>query len=80
MVGGPWSGIDLVNFTGATTTTDMLDLVTGDSIEVTGYIDEFQGETEVVVLSSVPSVTLLGTGQAVTPTPLTIDQLNDALP
>lgn len=76
--GGPWSGIDLVNFTGATTTTDMLDLVAGDSIEVTGYIDEFQGETEVVVLSSVPSVTLLGTGHAVTPTPLTIDQLNDA--
>ncbi len=76
--GGPWSGIDLVNFTGATTTTDMLDLVAGDSIEVTGYIDEFQGETEVVVLSSVPSVTLLGTGNAVTPTPITIDQLNDA--
>lgn len=76
--GGPWSGIDLVTFGGATTPTDMLDLVAGDSIEVTGYIDEFQGETEVVVLNSVPSVTVLGSGHTVTPTPITIDQLNDA--
>jgi DNA/RNA endonuclease YhcR with UshA esterase domain len=76
--GGPWSGLDLVNFTGATTTTDMLDLVAGDSIEVTGYVEEFQGETEIVVLSSVPSVTLLGSGHAVNATPITIDQLNDA--
>jgi hypothetical protein len=76
--GGPWSGVNLVNFTGATTTTDMLDLVSGDSIEVTGYVDEFQGETQVVVLTTANSVTLLGSGQSVSATPVTVDQLNDA--
>lgn len=76
--GGPWSGLDLLTFNGATTTTDMLDLVAGDSIEVIGYVEEFNGETEIVVLNTIPSVTVLGTGQTVYPTPITIDQLNNA--
>jgi len=76
--GGPWSGIDLLNFAGATTTTDMLDLVAGDSIEAIGFVQEFQGESQISVLNTIPSVTVLGTGNAVYPTPLTISQLNDA--
>jgi len=76
--GGLWSGIDIINFGAATAPTDMLTLVAGDSIEVTGVIDEFNGESEVLVLPTGNYVTLLGSGHSVVPYYTTINQLNDA--
>lgn len=40
-------GLDVFGFSTPPTGTDILDLLQGDSIEVTGYIDEFQGESEI---------------------------------
>ncbi len=50
---GPWSGID-IRFGGGnvpTTPDDILDLVAGDSVEITGFIEDFSGETQLNPIS-----------------------------
>lgn len=72
--GGANSGLDVFGFSGTPTTPDdVLDLVAGDSVEITGYIDEFSGESEIRPLN----VTLLGSGQAITSTVVNVSDLND---
>ncbi|MCI4671107.1 MAG: T9SS type A sorting domain-containing protein [Bacteroidia bacterium] len=76
---GPWSGLDVFHLNGETTPTsplDMLDLVAGDSVKITGFIEEFADhETEIMPLS----VELLGTAnQPITPIVLTVGTFNDA--
>lgn len=72
---GAWSGLDLFNVGGdPTSPDDVLDLVAGDYIEVTGDIDQFNHETEIIP----SSVTLLGQGSAVTSTVIPVSDLNDA--
>ena len=71
---GPWNGLDVFGQTGvATTPDDILNLLAGDSVEITGFIDEFQGETEIRPLN----VTLLGFGNPLV-TAVDIAELNDA--
>ena len=61
-IGRPWAGIDVFHLNGETngptTPTSLLDLVAGDSVKITGTIDEFRGtETEIFPTS----VELIGT-------------------
>ncbi len=75
----PFSGIDVFNFDQPTTGVDILDLKRGDSIEILGSIDEFNGETEIIPLSTnnQQAVTLKGTSSAAQPTVVDVGQLND---
>lgn len=76
---GPWSGIDVFAFTDQTSPVDIQNLVAGDSVMITGYITEFEGETEIVPLTgnNVQSVHLIKQGQPVQNKDLTVDVLND---
>ncbi|RMG72971.1 MAG: T9SS C-terminal target domain-containing protein [Bacteroidetes bacterium] len=73
---GPFSGIDLYT-TGVPTPvpgTDVLDLVAGDSIEVTGLIATFGNETEIVPLN----ISVIDFGKPVGIQPIDVGDLNDA--
>lgn len=74
--GGPNSGLDLFGFSTATSPDDVLNLVAGDSVEITGYIDEFRGESEIRPLQAGTSCTILGSG-TVTSSVVDICDLND---
>lgn len=73
---GPYSGIDIYGFSGtATTPDDITNLVMGDSVEITGYVDEYNGESEIRPLNA----TVLGTGNVVNPVVISnVCDLNDA--
>lgn len=74
---GPFSGIDLFTTNGVPVPvpgTDVLDLVAGDSVKVTGIILEFSGETEIVPLN----IELLASGKAVGRNPVEIASLNNS--
>lgn len=76
---GPWSGLDLFHLNGETTPTspiDMLDLVAGDSVKVTGFIEEFAGhETEIMPIS----IELLPQpGKPIKPVVRSVGDFNDA--
>lgn len=75
---GHWSGLDVFGFADETSPTDIQNLVSGDSIEVTGYIEEYQGETEIVPLTGTNAngVELLGQGTVHNQT-IPIGDLND---
>lgn len=77
--GGAFGGIDLFgSSTNTTSPDDVLDLVAGDSIEVLGYVDEFQGESEIRPLGLGSTVTILGSGIPLpAPTIVNISDLND---
>ena len=73
---GPWSGIDVYyNGGGATSPDDILDLVAGDSVKITGYIIQYQGETELVPLSN--GVELLDNAKTVHKSYVDVADLND---
>lgn len=76
---GPWSGIDVFGFTNPTSPVDIQNLVAGDSVMITGYIDEFEGETEIIPLTgnNVESVYLISQNNPVHNTDITVDVLND---
>lgn len=72
--GGAWSGLDVFGSSGtATTPDDILDLVAGDSVEITGDIAEYQGETEIMPTT----VTVVGTGYTPQSTVVPVADLND---
>ncbi|MEL6132509.1 MAG: T9SS type A sorting domain-containing protein [Bacteroidota bacterium] len=79
-IGRPWSGIDVFHLNGETngptTPTSLLDLVAGDSVRITGTVEEFRGtETEIFPTS----VELIGTAnQQVTAAPVEVGFFNDA--
>lgn len=83
--GSDFSGIDIYqNFPGSGTPGDagtgILDLVQGDSIEITGTVLEFQGETEFVPINTDPAtpIQLLGSGITVKSKLILAEELNDA--
>ena len=83
--GSSFSGIDLYqNFPGSTVTGDagtgILSLVAGDSVEITGNVLEYQGETEFVPVNTTPAtpIQILGGGIAVKSKLITAAELNDA--
>ncbi len=72
---GPFSGIDLYT-TGVPTPvpgTDVINLVAGDSIEITGLITSFGNEGEIVPLN----ISVLDFGKPVQVTPIQVSDLND---
>lgn len=78
---GPFSGLDVLAFTNATSPDDIRDLVAGDSIEVIGTIGDFRGETQITPETDAgkTGVTLLGTAKkAVEPVLINLGDLNDA--
>lgn len=73
---GPYSGIDIFT-TGVTTPvpgTDVLDLVAGDSVKVTGIVDAFGRETELIPLR----IDIVAAGRPVKSTLVKLEDLNDA--
>ena len=82
--GSAFSGIDVYQpFPGSTTPGDggtgILSLVEGDSVEITGHVEEFQGETEFVPNNTNPAtpIILLGGGITVKAKLVTAAELND---
>ena len=83
--GSSFSGIDLYqNFPGSTVTGDagtgILSLVAGDSVEITGNVLEYQGETEFVPVNTTPAtpIQILGGGIALKSKLISAAELNDA--
>jgi PKD repeat protein len=74
--GGAYSGIDLFNLSGVSVSEDPHNLIAGDSVEVLGYIDDYNGETEIMPLEG-SSITILGQGLPIYATPASIADLND---
>ena len=67
------NGLDVFGSSGtATTPDDVLDLIAGDSVEITGWIDEYRGESEIRPLN----ITIQGSGSVDT-TVVDICDLND---
>lgn len=82
--GSAFSGIDVYQpFPGAGTPGDagtgILSLTEGDSVEITGHVEEFQGETEFVPNNTNPAtpIQILGSGITVKSKLITVAELND---
>lgn len=74
--GGAFKGIDLFNTSGTSVTEDPHNLLAGDSIEVVGVIEDYNGETEIVPLEG-SSITILGQNQSIYPVVIDLSDLND---
>ena len=74
--GGAYKGIDVFNLSSMSVSEDPHNLIAGDSVEILGYIDDYNGETEIVPLEG-SSITLLGQGQPIYPVQVDIADLND---
>ncbi|GAB5538464.1 MAG: hypothetical protein Salg2KO_05670 [Salibacteraceae bacterium] len=74
--GGPFRGLDVFKNDFINATEDIHNLLAGDSVEVIGVIDDYQGETEIIPLEG-QSITLLGQNQPITPTVAPLSDLND---
>ena len=74
---GDFSGVNIRFGTNSPTSpTDMLDLIAGDSVEIVGYVSEFQGETQVT--PDATGVSVIGTGSVMGPELVTdVSLLND---
>lgn len=80
--GSPFSGIDVYQpfpSSGGDGGTGILTLTAGDSVEITGHVEEFQGETEFVPNNTTPAtpIQLLGSGITVKSKLATVAELND---
>ncbi len=78
----PFSGLDIFQPTPATGDggTGILALLAGDSVEITGTVLEFSGETELVPLNTTPGtpINILGGGFTPTSKLINVADLNDA--
>lgn len=74
--GGEWSGLDVFQLSSISASEDIWNLLAGDSIQIDGVIDDYQGETEIIPLSG-SSITLLGQGTSIVPTVISLGDLND---
>lgn len=71
---GPWSGLDVFGNSGTVIApTDILDINAGDSVAITGYMDEYFGESEIVPISAIK----LGTNKTVHLNTVDVCDLND---
>jgi hypothetical protein len=81
--GSAFSGIDIYQPTPSTPGDDggtgILSLVAGDSVEITGRVEEFSGETEFIPIVTNPAtpIQLLGSGITVKSKLITAGELND---
>jgi predicted extracellular nuclease len=82
--GSPFSGLDIYqNFPGTGVSGDagtgILSLVAGDSVEITGRVEEFQGETEFIPINTSPAtpIQLLDAGKVVKSKLILASELND---
>jgi len=75
--GGPFSGLDVFKVSSINATEDIHNILAGDSIQVIGVIDDYNGETELVPLEG-NSITLLGQNQPIYPTVVDLADINDA--
>jgi Secretion system C-terminal sorting domain len=74
---GPFSGLDVIQFSDPNL-NGMSSLVVGDSVELTGYVLEFNGhETELVLLDGV-QINILNGGASNNPININVADLNDA--
>ena len=74
--GGAFSGIDVFKTSSINATEDIHNLLAGDSVEVIGVIDDYQGETEIIPLEG-NSITLLGQNQGIVPSVAFLADIND---
>ncbi|MEX2596411.1 MAG: T9SS type A sorting domain-containing protein [Salibacteraceae bacterium] len=74
--GGSYKGIDFFNLSSISASEDPHNLIAGDSVEVIGVIDDYNGETEIIPLEG-SSITLLGQGQPIYKSVAQISDLND---
>lgn len=81
--GSAFSGIDIYQPSPSTAGDDggtgILSLVAGDSVEITGRVEEFSGETEFIPILTNPAtpIQLLGSGITVKSKLITAGELND---
>ncbi|MDP4966068.1 MAG: hypothetical protein NWQ55_13400, partial [Salibacteraceae bacterium] len=75
--GGPWSGLDMFNLSSVSVSEDPHNIIAGDSVEIIGVIDDYNGESELLPLAG-NSITLLGQGATIVPTVIQLSDLNDA--
>lgn len=81
--GSPFSGIDIYQPSPSTAGDDggtgILSLVAGDSVEITGRVEEFSGETEFIPIITNPAtpIQLLGSGITVKSKLILAGELND---
>ncbi|GAB4374776.1 MAG: hypothetical protein Kow0075_00710 [Salibacteraceae bacterium] len=75
--GGPFSGIDLFNLSSVSVSEDPHNLLAGDSVEVIGVIEDYNGETEIMPLAG-NSITILGQNQPIYATAIDLADLNDS--
>lgn len=74
--GGPFKGLDVFATSDLSVTEDIHNLLAGDSVEVVGVIDDYNGETEIIPLDGA-SITLLGQNEEIVPTVVQVADLND---
>ena len=74
--GGPFSGIDVFKVSSINASEDIHNLLAGDSVAITGVIDDYQGETEIIPLEG-NSIVLLGQNQEIVPSVAQLSDLND---
>lgn len=75
--GGPWSGLDMFNLSSVSVSEDPHNIIAGDSVEIVGVIEDYNGESELLPLAG-NSITLLGQGTTIVPTVIQLSDLNDA--
>jgi len=78
---GAFSGLDIFGSCSAATSIDLRDLLAGDSVEITGKVEEFQGESEIIPStgSGVVSVKTLASNRPVRINKINLSDLNDNL-
>ena len=73
---GPFAGLDVIQFDDPQT-NGVANLLPGDSIEITGYVDEFNNETELIAIGSVNVQILASTGGIHAAQVVSVADLND---
>ncbi|MEQ9186268.1 MAG: T9SS type A sorting domain-containing protein [Cryomorphaceae bacterium] len=74
--GGAYKGIDLFSLGGTSVSEDPHNLVAGDSVEIIGVVEDYNGETELLPLEG-SSITIIGQGQPIYAIEAQISDLND---
>jgi PKD repeat protein/DNA/RNA endonuclease YhcR with UshA esterase domain len=74
--GGPYKGINVFNLSGTSVTEDPHNLIAGDSVRITGLIDDYNGESQLMPLEG-SSIEILGQNQSITPVVIDLGDLND---
>ncbi len=74
--GGPFKGIDVFALSSTSPTEDPDNLLEGDSVEITGVVGNFQGESQIAPLDGA-SITILGQNQSINFQVISVGDLND---